>query len=370
MRIGIDCRMWQQTGIGRYIRNIVKQLAELDPHNEYILFVLPNDYDTINLPHNFKKIIVDVRWHTFKEQLVIPYVAYKNKLDVLFCPNINVPVLYFKKFITTIHDLTVLRVKTGRVTTLPYVFYLVKRIGVSIALYKAAYFSKAIFCVTNHIKDDVKKTFKLSDKKFYLTPCAVSDKFYKRPQDQINKAIEKYKIMQPYIFYVGNAHPHKNLERLIKSFNLLSANNPDITLVLGGKTDFFYKRLQKEYKEYATTRNIHFTGFIDDEDLPAIYSGAQMLVNPSMYEGFGIQLLEAFACGTKVACSKSTSLPEVGADIAYYFNPKDIQNMCEVMQKCLNDADEKRIQAGYNRIKDYSWKSSAKVIFDYINGLN
>lgn len=360
--IGIDCRFWSQTGIGRYTQNIVGKLAEMDNENEYTLFFLNEDIHTVSLPDNFKKVSTDIKWYTFKEQLVLPFIFYKYDLDVLFVPNLNVPVLYFKRFVVTLHDLTHIKIKTGRASTLPYPLYLAKRMALKLPLFYSAKFAYRIFTVSEHVKEDIVKTLHVKPEKVLITVNAVSENFRPEPDEKVQKVLSKYNVKKPYLFYVGNAHPHKNLERLINAFELVHAERPDLTLVLGGKKNFFYERLQNEVGPREIYKSLIFTDFIDDANLPALYTGAEAFVNPSLEEGFGIQILEAFACGTKVICSNTSSLPEVGGNIAYYFNPGNIHKMAEAILLGLRDENPKRIEAGFERIKDFSWENSAKIV--------
>ncbi len=369
MRIGIDCRLWNESGIGRYIRNIVYNLVEMDSKNEYVLFILDKDRQSINLPHQVTLISANYRWYTFKEQFFFPFLLYKQKLDVFFVPNINFPLFYFKKTIATIHDLTVLKIKTGRVSTHPYIFYYLKRLAAIFILYNIVFRAKKIFTVSEFVKKDITKTLKVSPSKIYITYCAVDEKFKPTSQQAISNVLDKYNIKKPYILYIGNAHPHKNLERLIQAFEHVLTDFPKLTLVLGGRYDYFYQRLKNEFAGYPGISRIVFAGFIDDVDLPALYCGAELLVNPSMLEGFGIQLLEAFACGTKVVVSNTTALPEIGGNIAYYFNPYDIKSISKSIKICLKDTSTIRIQEGLKRVSKYSWKSSAMVILRTINSI-
>ncbi|MCA9750454.1 MAG: hypothetical protein KC414_15190, partial [Romboutsia sp.] len=173
MKIGIDCRMWNETGIGRYIRNIVSELSIIDDSNQYVLFVLSKDLKEINFNSDrFKLVVTDIHWHTFREQLILPLYFYREKLDLLFIPNLNVPVLYLKKFVVTIHDLTVTKIKTGRASTHFYLFYLIKRLGVKIALWYAIKISKKIFTVSEFVKKDIIADYNVKPDKIVLTPCA------------------------------------------------------------------------------------------------------------------------------------------------------------------------------------------------------
>jgi glycosyltransferase involved in cell wall biosynthesis len=361
-RIGIDCRLWDETGIGRYIRNIVDNIAKTDTQNEYVLFVLSKDFDQINLPSNFKKVRTDIRWYTLKEQLVLPFILYKQKLDILWVPNLNVPVLYLKRFAVTIHDLTVVKIKTGKASAHFYPLYLLKRFAVWLPLYFSARFARAIFTVSEYVRSDLTETLNIDEEKVFVTPCAVDSKFKKEPLGKITEVCTKYRVSDPYLFYVGNAHPHKNIGNLIKAFEIVKKDFPNMQLVLGGDKKFFYERIEQGIKDTEIAKSIRFIGYVDDYDLPALYSGAEAFVNASLYEGFGIQILEAFACETKVVCSNTTSLPEVGGNIAYYFNPRDINNMAKSIVTCLNDSSGQRISAGLARVKDFSWERSARIV--------
>lgn len=369
MKIGIDARFWSQTGIGRYIREIVGELAKQDLQNEYVIFLMVSDFDSVTLPANFKKIKTTIHWHSFSEQLILPMLYLKEKLDLLFVPHFNVPIFYPGKFITTIHDLTVLRVRTGRVTTLPYPVYVVKYLGAFLAHLIAIKRSQKIFTVSQFVKNDIVQTFKVDPKKIVLTPNAVDESFYRRQVNEIEVVLQKYNIRPPYLFYVGNGYPHKNLERLIKAFETVSKDFPKLTLVLGGKKNFFYNRLEKESVSLVTSGRLVYPGFINDSDLPTLYSGAEAFVNPSLYEGFGIQTLEAFACGCKVICSNATSLPEIGGDLADYFDPRDVKNMAEIIKSALVKTSPDFLAKATNRVKQFSWRSSAQTILETMKSL-
>lgn len=361
MKIGIDCRMWS-TPTGRYVREIVGQIAKLDRKNEYVLFFSDKDIDGVSFPANFKKVRANVLWHTFSEQLVLPLIFLKENLDLLHVPHFNIPILYPKKFVVTIHDLTILRVNTGRASTHAYWFYQVKRLGFKVVLLTAVLRSKKILTVTDFVKRDIVKTFKVREEKVVVAPNAVTPDFKRVAESKITAILPKYRVKKPYLFYVGNAHPHKNVEGLLTAFEVVSEKHPDLQLVLGGKRCFFYERLEEEWKNAKIFPKINFAGFIDEQDLPTLYSGAEMFINPSKHEGFGLQLLEAFACGTKVACSKETSLPEVGGKAAYYFDPYDPRDMAEVILRAIDDKSNKRIKLGYKRVREYSWEKSAKKV--------
>lgn len=359
MKIGIDARFWSQTGVGRYIRQIVGELAKLDDKNDYVVYVMAEDFDKVALPANFKKVKTNIRWHTLAEQVILPILYLREKLDVLVVLNFNVPIFYPKKFVTTVHDLTLLRTRTGRATRLPYALYLIKYLAGCLTHYVAIKRSSKIFTVSNYVKNDIIKTFGIKPEKIVLTPNAVDKNFYKRDDGEAARVLAKYGVAKPYLFYVGNACTHKNLWRLVQAFDILSESEPSLLLVLGGKRDFNYDNLEKKFAGLKYAQRIKLIGFVADEDLPALYGGASLYVNPSMYEGFGIQILEAYACGCRVACSNTTSLPEVGGELAEYFNPLDVQNIASVIKEALHkEVTDFEIKASQH-VGRYSWKNSA-----------
>jgi len=370
LKIGIDARFWSQTGVGRYIRHIVGELAKLDDKNRYIVYLLNEDVQKVSLPENFKIVGTDIRWHTLAEQISLPLRYLRDNLDVLVVLNFNIPILYPKKIVTTVHDLTLLRTRTGRATRLPYPVYLIKFLAGCLTHYLAVKKSKKIFTVSKYVKNDIIKTFKIDPQKIVLTPNAVDESFYPRSAEEVTAVLQKYGIKQPYLFYVGNACLHKNLWRLMQAFEVLAKTETGLTLVLGGRRDFNYERLQSQFAGLARAKKIILPGFIDDTDLPALYSGASLYVNPSMYEGFGIQTLEAFACGCRVVCSNSTSLPEVGGDLADYFEPKNIEDMAKVIKESLHKVVPDFVNRARGHVTKYSWRDSAKSIYNVLVELN
>lgn len=369
MKIGIDARFWSQTGVGRYIRQIVGELAELDEKNDYVVYLMAEDFDKVVLPANFRRVKTTIRWHTLAEQVVLPILYLQEKLDVLVVLNFNVPIFYPKKFITTVHDLTLLRTRTGRATRLPYALYIVKYLAGCLTHYVATKRSSKLFTVSNYVKNDIVKTFGVKPEKIVLTPNAVDENFYKRDDGEVARVLQKYGVAKPYLFYVGNACTHKNLWRLVQAFDLLSDSEPNLHLVLGGKRDFNYDNLEKKFAGLKCVQKIKLIGFVADKDLSALYSGASLYVNPSMYEGFGIQILEAYACGCKVVCSNSTSLPEVGGDLADYFDPKDVTTIASTIKSALSNDDPRFGDLARSRVKEYSWKKSAEAVLDTIKKL-
>lgn len=167
---------------------------------------------------------------------------------------------------------------------------------------------------------------------------------------------------KPYILYVGNAHPHKNLERLIDAFSKF--NYSDIRLVLVGKEDYFYRRLKKKVAEVNSSDKVVFYGEADDDNLRDLYKNAAALVLPSLMEGFGLPALEAMGQGCLVLCSNIPAFREICADAAIYFDPTSVEDMAQKIEEVIRNknADKYRelIEKGRKRTQLFSWQKMAQ----------
>ncbi len=156
MKIGIDARLMFETGVGRYIRNLIVELGKIDRTNSYVVFLRKNAYDGFQLPNvRWEKRMADIRWHSMTEQLFMPAIFNRERLDLLHVPYFNAPLFYFRKFIVTIHDLTILHFDTGKATTSPYVLYQIRRLGYYISLLKAIFWSEKVIAVSQTTKKEI-----------------------------------------------------------------------------------------------------------------------------------------------------------------------------------------------------------------------
>jgi len=156
MKIGIDARLINETGVGRYIRNLIAELGKIDNKNSYVVFLRRSAFDAFHPPNaRWEKRLADVPWHSMTEQIFMPAIFYRSRLDLLHVPYFNVPFFYFGKFVVTIHDLTILHFDTGKATTLPYLFYKIRRLGYYISLLKAIFWSEKIIAVSQTTKCEI-----------------------------------------------------------------------------------------------------------------------------------------------------------------------------------------------------------------------
>src|SRR5260221_7777815 len=175
MKIGIDCRLWNETGVGRYIRNLVWELQELDKTNEYILFV--EDKATVQITNqelnitnnNWKVVRTNIHWHSLDEQIKFPRILNRENLDLMHFPYFSLPIFYKRPFIVTIHDLIILHYPTGKASTLPLPLYYLKQFGYQRVLAHAVTQAKKVIVPLNAVKDDLSQTFHVSEEKITVT---------------------------------------------------------------------------------------------------------------------------------------------------------------------------------------------------------
>ncbi len=352
MRIGIDARFFNESGVGRYLRNLISNLKSLDNQNEYFIFLLKKDYEKFEETKNFKKVLADFKWYGLAEQFKYPGLLKNYNLDLVHFPHFNVPIFYKGKFIVTIHDLIHWHFNMARASTHGRIIYKLKQLGYRRVFNHAIYKSLSILVPSEYVKNQLISDWKINDKKILVTKEAAEDNLF----GKIGELPENVK--KPFIFFVGNAHPHKNVEGLIKAFLILRKNYQYMQLVLSGKDSYFWKKIKNKFEQ----KDIIYTGFVADDKLSKLYSEASVYVEPSFEEGFGIPILEAMGIGVPVVSSNAGSLPEVGGDAALYFDPKNIEEMASKIQLILNSEKLRNelIEKGKLRVKQFSWKKLAE----------
>ncbi|MFA6475196.1 MAG: glycosyltransferase family 1 protein [Patescibacteria group bacterium] len=360
MRIGIDARFFggeQSKGLGRYTEKLLKYLLPLDHTNQYFIFVPEELVEAWPYPQkNVTVIAAPYRWYSLAEQILLPLKLRRYKLDLVHFPHFNVPLLYNRPFIVTIHDLIISRFPTERATTLGPLMYKIKQLGYHSVISHAARAAQHIITVSEYSKRDLIDYFSLPKNKITVLYEAV-DKLEAKAI-----ALKRYNINWPYLLYVGNAYPHKNLEQLVSVMQQLKKQGSKLHCVLVGKGDYFYDRL----KQLAWAKDVddvmHFVGFVPDAHLPSLYRAAAVYVFPSRYEGFGLPPLEAMQYGTPVVSARSSCLPEVLGDAAVYFEPDDISGILRGIQILTQDEAVRAdyIARGYRQVRRYDWQIMAK----------
>lgn len=344
MRIGIDARLIAETGVGRYTRNLIRELQRIDRANEYVVFLRKGSFDAFALPNKrWRKVLADVPWHTVMEQILMPGIFHKEKLDLLHIPYFNVPIFYRSPFIVTVHDLTILHFDTGKASTHAWALYKLRRLGYRVIVRWGIMHAKHLIAVSQATKKEILDHFPVSGDTITVTHEGV-DENLAGPQKPI--------IDGEYFLYVGNAYPHKNLEALLVAFeNLKGATK----LVFVGKDDFFYRRVRKKAEELGLLKSVVFFGAANDTQLASLYQHAVALVFPSLMEGFGLPALEATSFGCPVVCSDIPVFHELLGENAIFFDPLSSNDIARKLQ-----AVESHKVSFKPLLEKFSWKQMAE----------
>ena len=379
MRIIIDARMYglEHTGIGRYIINLINQIDKISfqdkDKNEYIFLLRKKYFDSLVFKNkNIKKVLADYSHYSFKEQFLLPFQLFLLKPGVVHFPHFNVPVLWFGKYVVTIHDLIKHQSKGIKTTTHNPFMYWLKHIFYLFIVYSAVKKAKKIITPSNWWKDELIKIYNLTQDKIVVTYEGVDDKFNFKKESSSN-VLEKFKIKKPFVIYTGSLYPHKNADRLLEAIIKINKEKKvKLNLVLVCARNFFLKRFEKKVKDKKADDLVELVGFVDDKDLVALYKEAEAFVFPSLLEGFGLTGLEAMSLGLPTICSSASCLPEVYGQAVAYFDPLDVDDMVEKITQVVLDDNFKNCltKAGFKKVKEYSWQKMAKetlIVYKSIN---
>jgi glycosyltransferase involved in cell wall biosynthesis len=347
MRIGVDIQttLGRKTGFGFYVSNLTQALTEIDKKNEY-LFFKPEEERDFSTPQ---------RW--VWDQMTIPKMARDAKVDILHQPCFSTPVGYNGKVVVTIHDLI-------------SVFF-----GHNIPFWSRQFFAKwmpftyryadHLIAVSEHTKKDAMKVLGIPEDKITVIHEAADEK-YRVIEDKatIANVRKKYKLGdEPFILHVGTLEPRKNLPFLVTAFAMAREKyGIKAKLVITGKKGWYYEGLFTLVDDLKLHDEVIFTGYVEDEDIPAIYNAATIFAFPSHYEGFGLPPLEAMASGTPVISSNTSSMPEVIGEAGILLPPKDESAWAEALNTLLTDKKlwETNRKKGLEQAKRFSWKRCAQ----------
>jgi len=373
MKILIDARLYglEHAGLGRYTMNLVQKLVEIDKDNQYSILLRENYFNQLKFPKNWNKVKTDFRHYSVAEQILLPLIIRKQKPDVVHFPHFNIPILYRGKFVVTIHDILMHKFKGGETTTLPAPFYLIRRLGYRIAFERAVKASRRIIVPSQAVKKEVMKYHNI-DKDKAIVSYEGLDSIYLKPAKISKATLKKYGLLgKQYYFYVGNAYPHKNLDRAIKAIKMLNEKqNETFYFAIAGSRDVFKKRLIESAKRLKAEKYVKVLGFVSDKDIISINKGSVAFVYPSLSEGFGLQGLEAISSGALVLASDIPVFKEVYGDCVTYFNPFDCTSICQAMEDAFQLKKEQKLKLINNSqkvLKKYSWEKMAKQTLKVYN---
>lgn len=370
MKIGIDvtAALTQGGGIGRYTRELVNALVAVDETNRYQFFsakppaVLPVPEPLPRANHvTYRPAPLDERWLYrlwYRLRLPLPVQWVTGRLDLFHSPDFVLPPVNGRiPTLLTVHDLSFIHY--------PHVFperlvsYLNQVVPWSIG--RASH----ILADSEATRNDLLTIWQVPPEKVTVLYSGVHERFLPVTDAQKITAVrQKYHLAEwPYLLSVGTLQPRKNYQMLIRAFAPLANKVPHHLVISGGK-GWLYDDMMAEVVRQGLADRVHFIGFVDDADLPALYSEASLFVFPSLYEGFGLPLLEAMGCGTAVLTSNSSSLPEVAGNAAQQLPPDDQSAWTNAMLALLSDPSQRTVlvRAGLNQAKKFSWQESARQL--------
>jgi glycosyltransferase involved in cell wall biosynthesis len=357
MKIVIDARQ-SGTSTGRYIDKLIEYLQQLKPNYKIVILTTKPRLDFIHkIAPKFEVLECPYKEFTFGEQLGLWKQLQQLKPDLVHFGMVQQPVLYRGKVVTTMHDLITTQRRYLNPARNPIILG-IKLQAYKLVTYWAARKSAAIITPTEYIKDAVARYTRTNSRKITVTYEA-ADPITDEPEP-LTELEDKQ-----FIMYVGRPTPHKNLERLIEAFIKLREQQPELHLVLAGKLDTNYRRIERAVRQ-KDIKNVIFTGFVSEGQLRWLYEHCAAYVFPSLSEGFGLPALEAMTHGAPVVSSNATCLPEVYRDAAHYFDPLDVEDMARAIDEVLTKPQlrEKLITAGHKQVKKYSWRRMAEQTLD------
>ena len=360
MRIAIDARKLHDFGIGTYIRNVLMELPRIDPHTEFIALCRPADTDTINdLADNFRAVPESAAPYSIAEQIWIPLTLVRERAHLLHEPHYVLPPATRCRSVVTIHDCIHLMFPQYLPGRLAHVY-------ARMSMWSAVHKSDRILTVSEASKRDILRFFDVDDGKVDVIYNAIDERFLRPPDpERMDQVKQRYQLDHPFLLYVGNIKPHKNLERLIDAFGRVRAAGLDnLRLMIIGDEISKYPALRQAVHRHRLDKYVRFLGFQPYDTLSPFYHLARAFVFPSLYEGFGLPPLEAMACGTPVVTSNVSSLPEIAGGAAILVDPYEPASIAEGIARAVSDETLRAelIERGRARARDFSWSQSVTAI--------
>ena len=362
----------QPTGTGVYISNLLSALLEIDRRNRYIVWhgcmvKIPSHLHPFRPPKNLRdRVVVRISrfptrlFHHHTTRAFLWWLGNLPLADLLF----GFPQVFFSPFypfipyrkgalVLTVFDLTPLTLSHCHLPTAQHVSKLT-------LLW--ARWAKRVLTFSEAVKGQLVNWLSFSPERIIVTPLAPNERFKPQPPEEVERVRRKYRLFAPYILFVGTVEPRKNLVTLVRAFAAIVKDFPHF-LVLAGARGWMSEPVFAEIERQGLKDRVVHLGYVPDQDLPALMSGAEIFAYPSLSEGFGLPPLEAMACGVPVVCSSAPALPEVVGDAAILVPPTDVSAWEDAMTSVLSNPDLKAVlgQKGLQRSRQFSWLETARL---------
>jgi len=374
MKIAIDAsQIVFKTGVSFYTSNLLKGLSKIDKKNEYSVFassfrgnkVLKKTINSLNLEKNFTNKLFTLPlsyFEIFWNRMHLGNIeSFLGKIDIFHASDWIQPPVKQARVVTTIHDLAVYKY--------PELFPPRILVNQKLRLKWLKKEADAVIAVSESTKKDIIKYLEIDPKKIFVIYEAVPTEHQVKADKSLVKKIKQKLNLNNYLLFVGTLEPRKNLKNVIKAFKLVVAKHPDLKLVVVGKTGWKVDKSKYELEDLKP--NIKFIEQADDKQLCALYAGAICLLYPSLYEGFGLPILEAINQGCPVVASNISSMPEIAGNAGLLVDPKKISKIATAVIKILESKSlrEKLINLGYKQLNKFSWEKTARQTLEVYQSL-
>jgi len=377
MRIGIDARTilnpekGEAIGVGHYTFQLIRHLLDIDKENEYVLF-----FDFRVREKDVKKFTRDnvkIKFYPFSDykkylpgaysELLGTATLQKENLDILHStsPLSRIPVSYRGKCVVTFNEMAIYQC--------PQCFPAVKSAKDKATFNLMAKKADKIIAVSKSVGMDLQKFLGVSAQKIDVVYSGLDKRFFENQDSESKKILGKFEISGKYILFLGTLEPAKNITRLLQAFakfkeDYKKANGDkfEYQLVLAGKRGWLSQEYLQEIKDLGLQKDIVFTGYVIGDELVPLFKNAEFFIMPSLYEGFGMTILEAFATHTPAIVSNVASVPEIAGDAAYFVNPVSVEEIAEAMMKFATDENFKNsfVANGLEQAKKFDWEKCAR----------
>lgn len=356
--IAIDARKLRDYGIGTYVRNLIRELGRLDAENRYLLLVGPRGQGTLRrLPDNFRQIVVRSPVYSLRELLRLSWELLRLRVDLYHATHYVLPALVPCKAVVTIHD----------IIHLLYPEFLPNRMAFFYAqrmIRRSLQHGQRIITVSRNTRDDLTGYFRMEGEKIEVVYNGIEDAFRDRLSGaDLDRWMKNLGLERPYLLFVGNPKPHKNLDNVVKAYaRALKLHDLPHALVCVGDRDGGEFKIRQRAEQAGIGERLLILGHVAQEALPAVYQGASLFLYPTLYEGFGLPVVEAMASCVPVITSNTSALKEIAAGYAHLVNPLDVEGIAQAIVQCVTDKEhrESLCKLGQRRSQDFRWSVAAE----------
>ncbi len=361
VRIGIDATALplQRTGVANYVFGLLGGLAAVDREHAYVVFAKRAHIAQLGIDRpNFQFVPIDLPSRGLRlawEQAVLPRHTRTHRLDVLHSPHYTMPLRRAARAVVTFCDMTFL--------LYPELHQAVKRAYFPAMMRWSARHADRLITISESTRDDLARLWGVDPGRMTAIPLAAGAEYRPAAPEAIAAACARHGLRPGgYVVYVGVLEPRKNVDALVAAFGLAAERLQGLDLVIAGKRGWMYDRIFAQVEALGLAHRVRFTGYVAQADLPGLYGGARLLVYPSRYEGFGLPVLEAMACGVPVVTTNVSSMPEVAGDAALLVDPDDVAGLAAAIVRLVDDPALARELArrGRERAAGFSWERCAE----------